>query len=113
MRLVEFLRSLLPLVKVPSLEEEAELRDFLRRVLVTAGAIASYTRTPLDDLAVTALRAIVGSDEVWQAFYALLKFVAANQELGLLVARTGLSEAELLELRNAIYDRAHSDSAIG
>ena len=113
MKLVELLRKLLPLVKVPTVEDEAELREFLRRILVTAGAIARYTPTPVDDLAVSGLRAIVASDETWQAFYQLLKFVGGAQELGLLVARTGLAEAELLQLRDVIYDRARSDSAIG
>lgn len=113
MRLIEFLRLLRGLVKVPSLEDEAELRHFLARVLDALGPLAAYTPTKADDLGVAALRAIVLSDDAWAAFYRLLKFASGDTDLPALVAATGLDEAQLLALRDAIYDQTNLQSVSG
>lgn len=113
MRLIEFLRLLRGLVKVPSLEDEAELRHFLARVLDALGPLAAYTPTKADDLGVAALRAIVMTDEVWAAFYRLLKFAAGANDLPVLVTATGLSESQILALRDVLYDQANPDALAG
>lgn len=113
MRLIEFLRLLRGLVNVPPLEDEAELRKFLRAACDALALLATYTPTKADDLGVAALRAIVNSDEAWAAFYRLLKFAAGDGDLPALVSATGLQESDLLALRDAVYDQANPHTLAG
>lgn len=113
MRIIEFLRYLRTIVKVPSLDDEAELRHFLARVLDALAPLAVYTPTKADDLGIAALRTIVMTDEVWAAFYRLLKFAMGDQDLPMLVSATGLSESQLLLLRDVLYDSTHVASVSG
>lgn len=107
MLVIQLIRTLRGLVKVPSIEDETELRHFLARVLDAVAPLAAYTPTKLDDLGVAALRTIVMTDAVWEAFYRLIKFAAGSDDLPALVSATGLSEDQLLMLRDAIYDQSN------
>jgi hypothetical protein len=113
MWVIQLIRTLRGLVKVPSIEDETELRHFLARVLDAVGPLAAYTPTKLDDLGVAALRTIVMNDAVWQAFYRLIKFAAGSDDLPALVSATGLNESQILLLRDTIYDQANSAGPAG
>jgi len=113
MRIIEFLRLLRTVVKIPSLDDEAELRHFLARVLDALAPLAVYTPTKADDLGIAALRTIVMTDEVWAAFYRLLKFAMGSEDLPTLVSATGLAESQLLALRDVLYDSTHAANVAG
>ncbi|MGB9619090.1 MAG: hypothetical protein ACPL7K_01605 [Armatimonadota bacterium] len=103
MRLIEVLRLLRSMLKVPSIEDEAGLRKFLTDAGDALAVLASYTPTKADDLGAAALRAIVTNDATWAAFYRLIKFAQGADDIPALVAATGLEESQVLALRDAIY----------
>lgn len=113
MRLIELLRLLRSILKIPSIEDEEGLRTFLTDLSDALAVLASYTPTKADDLGAAALRAIVTNDATWAAFYRLLKFASGDTDMPALVAATGLDEAQLLALRDAIYDQANLHTVSG
>ncbi len=113
MRIVDLLRFFRAVAKIPAVEDEAGIREFLRRAAAAAAGIAKYTPTPVDDLATAALAAIVASDEAWAAFYRLLRFAAGQTDLDRLSTMTQLDEQGIMELRDAILDGADYDVVVG
>ncbi|WP_347245170.1 hypothetical protein [Thermogutta sp.] len=103
MRLIELLRLLRSILKIPSIEDEEGLRTFLTDLFDALAVLASYTPTKADDLGAAALRAIVTNDATWAAFYRLIKFAQGADDIPSLVAATGLGEDQLLALRDAIH----------
>lgn len=110
MGLIEFLRLIRSIVKIPAIDDEAALRNFLKNAVEAFSMLAAYTPTKADDLTAVALRTVVNNDEVWAAFYRLIKFASGVDDVPLIASATGIDQDKILELRDAIYDQANSET---
>jgi len=102
--LLALIRVLRGLLRVPSVEDEAEFRRFLESALRSAAALAAYTLTKVDDLAVKAAQTLVADDQLWAVFYRLLRFAGGQSDVDVLVERSGLSPDEVLALRDGVHE---------
>lgn len=103
LKVLELVRTLM---KFPPIDDEMALRAALQKAWEILQAVTAVTPTKLDDLAMTAFGVLVNNDEAWDVFYRLLKFAAGSDDLPKLVAITGLSEDQIIHLRNAVLDQA-------
>lgn len=109
MNLFRLLIALRGLLRFPDIGDEAALRSFLRSAADAAGKLAAVTPVVVDDLAVRAALAVLDNDELWAAFYALLRFSGGEREIDILMQTAGVDSQVILSWRDAIHEAMAAD----
>ena len=77
MGILQIIRLVLSVGTPPEINDEADFRNWCKRVAEAAAQLATLTNSELDDQIVAGLGKITATDAYWAAFYAILK-AAAN-----------------------------------